>query len=876
MGNLLQDLRYGFRILMKSPAFSAIAVLMLALGIGANTAIFSIVNAVMFSSMPISDPKSLMALEWTANKTPEFHWYSSYGDTARSNIRGGNGTKPQGFSFSHPFLEQLEKSGPFETVAAFAGGGGLILSDNGPASPVSGEMVSGNFFQTLGVKPYLGRLIQPSDDRLDSPGVLVLNYQYWQRNFGASPSVIGKVVKINKLPFTIVGVAEPKFVSLTFGNVFDVWVAMNQAPALNRNFVKRHNDVTAWWLLITGRLKPGVSQAQAKAALDVMFRNAVVHNEGTPMLKEEDDPRINVRPAADVLIGGRGNLIDPLRVMSVAVGLVLLIACANVAGLILARATGRKREIAIRLALGARRTRLLRQLLTESIILALLGGALGTLVATWGAHAIVLMVSKGQDRPLGLSADLDGRVLLFTLALSLLTGVMFGLAPALRSLRFDLTPALKDASQAAIGTQERRRWFSLGKALVAFQAALAIIVLMGAGLLLHTLANLETLDPGFDTRNILTFRLNPQFAGYKPEQTDSLYRDLHEKISAMPGVTSVSYSLAALLAGDWSRTSFRYIPPGGSQRIEVEADYMGVSQDFFSTIRLPLLQGRQFTPDDCARAAANSAAETARGEASKGSTPPPLSSVPLPTVVNETFAKRYFPGRNPLGLRFGQEQGNDARYRQPEPGYEIIGVVKDAKYNSLRREIDPTMYVPLTSQQAVWEVRTAGDPHAIIPTVRNLISQIDPGLPMINPKTEAEHVEALLLQERIMAQLSSFFGVVALLLCCAGLYGLLSYEVSRRTREIGIRMALGARRRNLIRLVVGQGVVLAAVGGLVGVAGAIAVGKLLTKLLFGVKAADPTTLISIVILLIAVALLAAFVPARRATRVDPMVALRYE
>jgi predicted permease len=877
MGNLLQDVRYSFRILLKNPAFSAIAVLMLALGIGANTAIFSIVNAVMFGSVPVNDPKNLMVLEWTARKPPEVHWYSSYGETGRSNLRGGDGSVPRGTSFSHPFLEQLEKAGLFEGVAGFAGGGGsMTFSGNGPATTVSGQLVSGNFFPTMGVKPHIGRLIQPSDDRADAAPVAVLNYQYWQRAFGASDSVLGRVVKINSVPFTIVGVAEPKFVSLSMGNVFDLWLPMNMAPAINRNFAKRHNDVTAWWVIVAGRLKPGTTAAEAAPALEALFRNSVTHNEGKPLLKPEDEPKILLHPAPEALVGGRGNLVDPLRVMSVAVGLVLLIACANVAGLVLARATSRKREIAIRLAVGARRSRILRQLLTESVILALLGGALGTFAAIWGAHAIILMVASGQDRPLGVTASLDLRVLLFTVGISVLTGILFGLAPALRSLRLDLTPTLKDASDASTGPQERRRWFSLGKALVGVQAALAIIVLTGAGLLLHTLANLETLNPGFDTRNILTFGLIPQFAGYKPPQTDNLYRDLHEKISAMPGVMSVSYSQQALLSGNWGRTSFRYVPPGGSQRVEVEADWMPVSQDFFTTMKLPVLAGRQFTPADFARRAANSAAEMAHSEAKPGAAAPPLPTLPVAVLVNDSFAKKYFPGVNPLGLRFGEEDGTDPHHPERDPGCEIIGIVQDAKYNSLRRDIDPTIYAPLTGGSAVWEVRTAGDPHAMIPMIRNLINQQDSNLPMINIKTQAEHVATALTQERIMAQLSGFFGLVALLLCCAGLYGLLSYEVSRRTREIGIRMALGATRRNLIKLVVSQGLVLAIAGTAVGAAGAIAVSRLLTKLLFGVKAGDPVTLITVVLLLVMVALVAAFVPARRATRVDPMVALRYE
>jgi predicted permease len=509
--------------------------------------------------------------------------------------------------------------------------------------------------------------------------------------------------------------------------------------------------------------------------------------------------------------------------------------------------------------------------------MALLGGVLGMLLAFWGSHAIVSMIGSSQTRPVGLTPELDWKVLSFTATISLLTGIVFGLAPAMRSLRVDLTPALKAGPQASgARATARHRWFNMGNALVAVQAALAIVVLMGAGLLVHTLRNLKDVNPGFDTRNLLTFELSPQQAGYKNADVEALYRDLQERIAGIAGVMNVSYSESPLLAGSWSRTGFHYVPPGQSKRVQVEADYMPISPEFFSTLKIPFLTGRNFTAPDFARADLLTTAERAMMEARAARTPlPEMPSVPMPAIINAQFAKKYFPGVNAIGQRFGAEDGSDPDWSKTS-GYEVIGIVGDAKYNSLRRDIDPTMYVPLTAERAAFEVRTAADPKAFIAPIRSLIDQRDSNLPMTNIATQSEEIDRLLAQERIVAQLSTFFAVLALLLACIGLYGLLSYEVTRRTREIGIRMALGARRADLIRMVVWQGIALACVGTTVGLAAAFGIGKLLKSLLYGVKPGDPITLVAVSVLVIGVALCAAFVPARRATTVNPVIALRYE
>ena len=872
---LLQDARYAVRLLAKSPGFTLIAVLTLALGIGANTAIFSLIDAVMMRALPVQNADQLVVPKWSANKRPShIHGMSSYGDTQET-FRDVN---PTGSSFSRVLFQDVQKSDQFSDVAGFSNGGPMALSGNGPAASVRGQSVTGNFFNLLGVGPIIGRLLSPADDNPSAPPALVLNYSYWQRAFGGSTSVVGKVVKINNVPFTIVGVAEAKFLALSFGNVYDLWIPMSFRPVINQNFFRRsYDDPLSWWMLMIARLKPGVPASRAQATLDGIFRNYTDHEGDKPMFPPGANQKLLLVPAQQALVGAVPHYTDPLRVMMVAVGFVLLIACANVAGLVLARATARKREIAVRLALGAKRSRLLRQLLTESVLMALLGGVLGTLLAIWGAHAIVAMIGSDSIRPLGFSASLDWRVLAFTVAISALTGILFGLAPALRSLRVDLTPALKSASQASSSSapESRHRWLSLGNALVAVQAALAIVVLMGAGLLVHTLTNLRNIDPGFDTRNLLTFSLNPSLAGYKEADADALYRNLQQRISSLPGVISASYSADALLAGSWSRTGFRYVPPGGSKKVEEEADIMPVSPDFFTTLKIPFLSGRIFSAHDYELSATNQTAQRAQFMRRPGEPEPPAPTVPEPALINRQFAKKYLAGVNPIGQRFGAEDGSDPE-RPKGAGYEVIGVVGDAKYDSLRRDIDPTIYVPITGSSATFEIRTAGDPKSLIAPIRNLVTQLDNNLPMMYVETQSEHIEQLLSQERIIARVSTFFGLLALLLSCVGLYGLLSYEVTRRTREIGIRMALGARRSDLIRLVVWQGVALALAGTAAGVAAALGIGRLLTKLLFGVKPSDPVTLAAVVVMLIAVALIAAFVPARRATTVDPMIALRYE
>jgi predicted permease len=864
---LRQDLRYGWRMLRKTPGFTAIAVLTLALGIGANTAIFSLIDAIIFRSLPIDDPQSLLVAEWQSHKGPGNMSYRNFGDCDESH----DSSNAHGCSLSLPFFKQVQaESGVFSHLAAYTPTGQIDMSGNGPARMIRGEFVTGDYFQTLGVRAHRGRFINAADDTANAPGVAVLDYGFWQTEFGGSESAIGKTIRLNGVPFQIVGVTEPRFDALTLSNKYDLILPMAQRPVVVPNWKARDDQADHWWLIMIGRLKPGVALGQAEAGVSLLFRNSI-GSVGKPLFKPDADPRIKLAQASQVLGGSQKRTLQPLYVLMLCVGAVLLIACANVAGLLLARSAVREREIAVRLAMGAKRGRIVLQFLTESVMLALAGGAMGLLVALWGARALMAMVSAGSPNPPIFSPQLDWRVLAFTSGVSLLTGILFGLAPALRGSDVSLTSSLKSVEGGGAGSQGRHRRFTAGGVLVAVQMALAIVVLVTAGLLVRTLNNLKSLNPGFDTQNVLLFGIDPRLAGYKGQQIDNLFFELQEKFSAIPGVTSATYSWYPFLSGGLWNTAFHRpgTPPpskqemesGAAEKNQVESDVYPVGPRFFSTWAIPFQSGRDFTPADYVVAASND-----------GDKP---SSNPTPVIVNQEFARQYFPGKNPLGQIFGEQEPTgigDAK----SPGYLIVGVVANSKYNSLRREITPCFYQPNVGGEAFFELRTGTDPLSLVPTVKNIVDGQSHDLAVFRISTETEAIERQVFTEKMTAQLSGLFGLLALLLACLGLYGLLSYEVTRRTREIGIRMAVGARQHNVIRLVLGKAVGLILAGAIVGTGAALLVSRLLTSFLYGVKAGDPATLIAVAGLLAVVALAACYIPARRATRVDPLVALRYE
>jgi len=836
MRTFLQDLRYGARMLLKHPGLTLIAVLSLALGIGANSAIFSLLDAVLLKTLPVKNPEQFVLL---SRSHPQ-------GSKLSSNI-------------SYPVFAQLREqnhvcAGMF-TVLDFVR---LNASVNGQAEMVEGQLVSGSFHSVLGVKAVLGRTFSADDDQVPGANpVAVISDGYWQRRFARDPAVIGKSIILNGAPFTIVGVTPPEFFGVTVGVSPDISLPLamlaqaipgETAPAESY----RHDALPH----ILARLNPGVTPQQASAALTLLLQQSLRAEAGSQWSPEREQDfqqqRIELTPGSQGLSGLRRQFYEPLRLLSAplgvlmaVVGLVLLIACANVANLLLARATARRKEIAVRLALGAGRLRLIRQLLTESALLALLGGALGLLFAYWGNDLLLTLISSGR-RPLLLQLAPDARMLGFTAAVSLLASLLFGLAPALRATRVDLTPALKDSPRMPGRGSSR---FKLSQALVVAQVALSLVLLIGAGLFVRSLLKLQSLDVGFEQEKVLFLSVDPKLIGYQRPQIADLYRRVLERIAAIPGVRSASLSRNSLLSG--GRIEGAISLPGSTSMSDesrwVRRDAVGPR--FFETVGMPLLMGRDFNAQDNERA-------------------------PQVAVINETCSRAYFGHESPLGKRFGWEPEQSSEI-------EIVGVVKDAKYHSLREETPRMIYLPYLQDSGAWretnlQVRTANDPLSMAAAIRRELQAIDPNLPVFGVKTLKAQVNESLAQERLVATLSGFFGMLALLMACVGLYGVLSFTVSQRTAEIGIRMALGAQRGNVLWLVMRETLLLILIGIAVGLSAALATTRLTASLLFGLAPTDLVTVSLATLLMIMVGALSGYLPARRATKVDPMIALRCE
>ncbi|MGH9768484.1 MAG: ABC transporter permease [Blastocatellia bacterium] len=811
MQTLWQDLRYGLRMLRRNPGFTIAAALSLALGIGANTAIFSVVNAALLRPLPVKEPDRLVGLY---RKIPQ----------DRNHNR-----------FSYPnYLDTRDRNQSFSGLAAYYFTP-LNLSGGGQTERLWGKVVSGNYFSTLGVEFAQGRTFLPEEDR--TPGahpVAVVSHGLWQRRFGGDPNLVGKTVTLNGYGFTIVGIAPAGFRGTELGMAPDVWVPMMmQAQALPGQDWLTPRGVG--WLRVVGRLKPGVSWLQAQAEMEML---------GAQLKREH--PEVNeafgiaVVPDFGIHPDMRGDARNFLLVLMGVVGLVLLIACANTANLLLARASERRKEIGIRLALGARRGRLIGQLLTESLMLSLLGAVISLLLTPWISSGLEALQQTGQALPTVVSFSLDERVLGFTALVALLTGVIFGLAPAIHASKTDVIGTLKDTAASRESSKSRLR-----QVFVVSQLALSLVLLIAAGLFIRSLRQAQRIDPGFRTENVLLVSFDLGLQGYNVERGRAFYQQLEQRVGSLPGVEQVSLADTTPLTTDADTTIVidGYTPPTGLEGVVI--NYSVVSPNYFQTLGIPLPRGRSFSLQD-------------------------HPDAPRVVILNETAARRFWPGQDALGKRVGLGRSVSA---------EVIGIARDGKYVTLGEDPRPYIYFPMTQNyqsSAVLQVRTAGDPAPMIAAVQREARALDKDLPTFGVRTMKESLRGSLAAPRLAATFLGAFGAMALLLAMVGIYGVMAYAVSQRTREIGIRVALGAERRDILKLVLKQSLKLIVVGLLIGLAGALAATRLLESFLYGVSVNDPATFIAVPLLLASVALLASCIPARRATKVDPIVALRCE
>jgi predicted permease len=827
---LVQDVRYALRMLRKSPGFTAVVVLTLALGIGANTAIFSLMNAVLLQSLPVRNPEELVVLRY-----------------ADAQAEGASE------DFSYPMYEALrDKSAVFDGVLTRSGVS-FNVTYGGQSELLYGELVSGNYYEVLGARPWLGRLLSPEDDR--TPGahpVAVISYGYWQARFASDPSIVGKKILLDGQPMTVVGVSAPGFFGTEMARDPAIRVPMMMTLTFKPVPANRMQSARHRWLTILARRKPDIGAAQAQASTDVLYHQALEEqlNALGPSVKEHDRERIlsshiRLDDGSQGFAHLRGEMQRPLMLMFSVTAMVLLVACANLANLLLARSAKRRKEVAVRLAIGAGPGRLIRQWLTESVLLGLLGGAAGILFAFWLKTGLIRFLPA--DFSSNLKAPLDARVMGFLAIASVFTGLLFGLAPALQISRSSVTEAMHGESAVTVS---REGVFSLRNALVFLQVALSLPLLIGAGLFLHSLRNLRGIDMGFVKENVFLANLNPSLNGYSTERIRGLYGDLLTRVRMLPGVRAASLTTSSAISGGWDSLSVRVEGYQPRQDENMSPNAAIISPGYFASLGIPFVAGRDFTDQDAA-------------------------GRPKVVIINQTFAHYFFGDANPIGKRISLDDDPKTPLDM-----EIIGVVKDAKYVSLREKPRRHFYTPLAQEPHLFDmtlqVRTANDPRSIGDLVRAQVHDLDPNLPLYATTTLEIQIDNSLIEERLLTWLSSLFGMLATLLAAVGLSGVVAFSVARRTREIGVRMALGAQRRDILLLAMSQMVPAVSLGVAVGLVAAYALNHLLGSMLYDVGSTDLATFAGAGILLATVAALAAYLPARRAAQVDPLMALRYE
>jgi len=811
MHSLLRDIKYGFRNFLKRPGFTAIAVVTLALGIGANTAIFSLVNTVLLRPLPVAHPEELREVYGTFHKGADY--------TIQSYLN---------------YKDYRDRNDVFSGLIAYRFAP-MSVSYEGRSERLWGYLVSGNYFDVLGVQPFRGRWFTPEEDR--TPGthpVTVITYACWQKRFASNPNVVGQSVSLNGRPFTIVGVAPHGFngTEVAYGSEFFVPMMMAREIEPGSNWLDNRDSDN---IFVVGRLKPGVTTAQAESKL-----TAITLQLAKEYPKENEGRGVRLMTPGLFIPDIRNSVINFSGVLMGVVGLVLMLACVNLANLLLARATERRKELAIRLAVGASRPRIVRQLVTESILLSLAGGLGGVMLALW-INSLVASIKLPTDIALNFDLQVDWRVLVFALVVSLATGIVFSLLPALQSSRPDLVPALKD--EASMGGFRRSR---LRNTLVVIQVALSLVLLVCAGLVVRSLQVAARTRPGFNPNNAVALSYDLGLQGYSQDKGQIFHKQVIERTKTLPGVRSVALVTTVPLTLDYSYTGI-YVEGGSTNTTDLPTAVPNwIMPNYFHTMEIPL-RGRDFTDRD-------------DNEESRVA------------IINESFARRMFPGQEPIGRRFNFS-GPD------KPYWEVIGVAADGKYNSLGEAPQMAFYRPLLrdyNNSATLVARVAGDPGTVLASLRGELQRLDPTLPLYNVQTLTEHMNVPLFPFRIAATVLGSFGLLAIVLAAIGIYGVMSYVVAGRTREIGVRIALGAARTDVLLLIVRQGMTLAVFGLGIGLLAALAVAQLLTKLLFGVSAFDLTTFIGVSLLLALVAALACYLPARRATKVDPLMALRYE